>query len=125
VPHCAEELPIRLAHRVKDLDELPLGLHDMPSIRKVKNWYAQSFEVSFLASHTTWTSHSDQPCVLQELINFPKPNLPSNIQQAMIKAQHESPPLPEAVPNPSLPKHMQAQYHKSYNGKARIGLGHK
>lgn len=41
-----EELPIRLAHRVKDLDELPLGLHDMPSIRKVKNWYAQSFEVS-------------------------------------------------------------------------------
>ena len=41
----AEELPIRLAHRVKDLDELPLGLHDMPSIKKVKNWYAQSFEV--------------------------------------------------------------------------------
>jgi len=41
-----EELPIRLAHRVKDLDELPLGLHDMPSIKKVKNWYAQSFEVS-------------------------------------------------------------------------------
>lgn len=41
-----EELPIRLAHRVKDLDELPLGLSDMPSIKKVKNWYAQSFEVS-------------------------------------------------------------------------------
>ncbi|KAK9898545.1 pyruvate dehydrogenase kinase [Cystobasidium minutum MCA 4210] len=100
----AEELPIRLAHRVKDLDELPLGLHDMPSIRKVKNWYAQSFE---------------------ELVNFPKPNLPQDIQQAMAKAQHESPPLPEAIPNPSLPKHMQSQYHKAQNGKARIGLGHK
>ena len=42
----AEELPIRLAHRVRDLDELPNKLNEMPSIIKVKNWYAQSFEVS-------------------------------------------------------------------------------
>jgi hypothetical protein len=41
----AAELPIRLAHRVKELDELPHGLHKMPSIEKVKRWYAQSFEV--------------------------------------------------------------------------------
>lgn len=41
----AAELPIRLAHRVKELDELPQGLHKMPSIEKVKRWYAQSFEV--------------------------------------------------------------------------------
>ena len=41
----AEELPVRLAHRVKELDELPHGLSDMPSITKVKEWYAQSFEV--------------------------------------------------------------------------------
>lgn len=41
-----EELPVRLAHRVKELDELPHNLHAMPSIKKVKNWYAQSFEVS-------------------------------------------------------------------------------
>lgn len=47
-----EELPIRLAHRVKDLDELPLGLHEMPSIKKVKNWYAQSFDVSESGTHT-------------------------------------------------------------------------
>ena len=40
-----EELPIRLAHRVKELDELPGHLCDMPSIIKVKNWYAQSFKV--------------------------------------------------------------------------------
>ena len=43
-----EELPVRLAHRVKELDALPCDLSDMPSIRKVKNWYAQSFEVHFL-----------------------------------------------------------------------------
>lgn len=42
---CLEELPIRLAHRVKELDELPRSLGDMPSIIKVKNWYAQSFQV--------------------------------------------------------------------------------
>jgi len=42
----ADELPVRLAHRVKDLDHLPDKLHEMPSIQKVKNWYAQSFEVT-------------------------------------------------------------------------------
>ena len=40
-----EELPVRLAHRVKELDELPHNLSAMPSINKVKDWYAQSFEV--------------------------------------------------------------------------------
>lgn len=39
-----EELPIRLAHRVKELAELPDQLNEMPSISKVKEWYAQSFE---------------------------------------------------------------------------------
>lgn len=31
----AEELPIRLAHRVKELDSLPHNLSNMPSIMKV------------------------------------------------------------------------------------------
>jgi pyruvate dehydrogenase kinase 2/3/4 len=44
----SEELPVRLAHRVKELDELPHNLSVMPSIKKVKNWYAQSFEVQCL-----------------------------------------------------------------------------
>lgn len=39
-----EELPIRLALKVKDLENAPLGLLDQPSTIKVKNWYAQSFE---------------------------------------------------------------------------------
>lgn len=42
----AEELPIRLAHRVQELEDLPDGLNEMPSVQKVKDWYAQSFEVS-------------------------------------------------------------------------------
>jgi hypothetical protein len=43
-----EELPVRLAHRVRDLHDLPQGLSDMPSIRRVKEWYAQSFEASIV-----------------------------------------------------------------------------
>ena len=42
----SEELPIRLSHRIAELDALPDGLNKMPSIEKVKEWYAQSFEVS-------------------------------------------------------------------------------
>jgi pyruvate dehydrogenase kinase 2/3/4 len=42
----SEELPIRLAHRVQELSHLPDGLNEMPSIQKVQDWYAQSFEVS-------------------------------------------------------------------------------
>jgi pyruvate dehydrogenase kinase 2/3/4 len=40
----SEELPIRLAHRVEELNNLPDGLNEMSSIKKVKDWYAQSFE---------------------------------------------------------------------------------
>lgn len=41
----SEELPIRLAHRVQELGDLPDGLNEMPSISRVRDWYAQSFEV--------------------------------------------------------------------------------
>ena len=44
----SEELPIRLAHRVQELGDLPDGLNDMPSIQRVRDWYAQSFEVGTL-----------------------------------------------------------------------------
>jgi len=40
----SEELPIRLAHRVEELADLPDGLNEMPSIKRVQDWYAQSFE---------------------------------------------------------------------------------
>jgi pyruvate dehydrogenase kinase 2/3/4 len=41
----SEELPIRLAHRVEELGDLPDGLNEMESIKRVQDWYAQSFEV--------------------------------------------------------------------------------
>lgn len=38
------ELPIRLAHRIVELDNLPHGLNQMPSVRRVSEWYRQSFD---------------------------------------------------------------------------------
>jgi pyruvate dehydrogenase kinase 2/3/4 len=37
------EVPIRLAQRVKDLNELPYGLSKNHSVNKVREWYLQSF----------------------------------------------------------------------------------
>lgn len=37
------ELPIRLAHRIKDLDQVPM-MKDMPSVQKVKSIYIDSFQ---------------------------------------------------------------------------------
>jgi pyruvate dehydrogenase kinase 2/3/4 len=54
----SEELPIRLAHRVQELDELPDGLNEMPSIQRVRDWYAQSFEVRLPSQTLRFTSDS-------------------------------------------------------------------
>ncbi|KAJ3070206.1 hypothetical protein HDU98_006748 [Podochytrium sp. JEL0797] len=46
------ELPIRIARRVVELENLPYGLSKMSSVQKVANWYSQSYS---------------------DLINFPSP----------------------------------------------------
>ncbi|KAG2430280.1 hypothetical protein HXX76_010375 [Chlamydomonas incerta] len=37
------EIPIRLAHRLKDLSNLPEALSNEPHVRRVKGWYTASF----------------------------------------------------------------------------------
>ncbi|KAH9962553.1 mitochondrial pyruvate dehydrogenase [Lactifluus volemus] len=73
-----EELPVRLAHRAKELDGLPHNLTNMPSIQKVKNWYAQSFE---------------------ELINFPPISLQPDIRTALDQGDISLLSLPVSTPN--------------------------
>ena len=46
-----EEMPVRYAHRIKNLEHLPHGLSDMPSVQQVREWYVNS---------------------AQELLQFPK-----------------------------------------------------
>ncbi|KAI9454777.1 mitochondrial branched-chain alpha-ketoacid dehydrogenase kinase-domain-containing protein [Lactarius psammicola] len=92
-----EELPIRLAHRAKELDELPHNLSHMPSIQKVKNWYAQSFE---------------------DLINFPPMSLPPDIRSALNQADIS---LPMSTPNLSFEEDQYGRISDSTNGN---GNGH-
>ncbi|KAI9633879.1 mitochondrial branched-chain alpha-ketoacid dehydrogenase kinase-domain-containing protein [Dioszegia hungarica] len=88
----SEELPIRLSHRVVELESLPDGLSKMPSIEKVKEWYAQSFE---------------------ELITFPKPKLSKEVEELLRARAPEH--FPPATPNPSLDPRM-------HEGPAGSGL---
>ncbi|CEG69781.1 Putative Pyruvate dehydrogenase kinase [Rhizopus microsporus] len=80
-----EELPIRLAHRVKELDELPRNLSKMPSIIKVKHWYAQSF---------------------QDLIELKTPQISNEMKEQLYSKIEE---LPPSIPNPSLANVIQPQ----------------
>jgi len=89
----SEELPIRLAHRVQELRELPDGLSEMPSIRKVQDWYAHSFE---------------------EIINIPRPTLPQDVKIRLARSIRgnggESKILSETTRNPSV---KEGQYRSS------------
>lgn len=55
-----KELPIRLAHRVQDLDSLPRGLAVLPSIKKVREWYLQSFNELRAFEFSTPISGADE-----------------------------------------------------------------
>ncbi|KAI9653769.1 MAG: hypothetical protein M1829_001132 [Trizodia sp. TS-e1964] len=80
----SEELPIRLAHRVRELDELPDGLAEMESIRRVKDWYAQSFE---------------------EITTLPRPSLARETRDRLhkpVKLAGPSTVLEQATQNPSV-----------------------
>lgn len=83
----SEELPIRLAHRVQELEELPDGLNEMPSIKRVQDWYAQSFE---------------------ELVTLPRPKLSQEVRERLLKpakkAGKESRILSQTTQNPSITK---------------------
>ncbi|EGR47027.1 histidine kinase [Trichoderma reesei QM6a] len=59
----AEELPIRLAHRVEELETLPDGLNEMPSVKKVKDWYAQSFEFGSRGSYAQLSEATPNPSI--------------------------------------------------------------
>ena len=97
----SEELPIRLAHRVQELDNLPDSLNEMASIRKVKDWYAQSFE---------------------EITQLPRPSLSSDVKDRLLRSpkngSHTSPILSQATQNPSVTpgKYRSSPWDESTNG---------
>ncbi|KAF8608447.1 mitochondrial pyruvate dehydrogenase [Ceratobasidium sp. AG-I] len=66
----ADELPIRLAHRIRDIDNSTHNLGKTPSFTTVRNWYLQTF---------------------QDITDFPIIKLPPSTQRVF---------LPAATPNP-------------------------
>jgi pyruvate dehydrogenase kinase 2/3/4 len=54
-----KELPIRLAHRIDDLDHIP-GLRDMPSVQAVKRLYLESLEAIVHAPHPAFDRRAEQ-----------------------------------------------------------------
>lgn len=54
-----KELPIRLAHRIDDLDHIP-GLRDMPSVQAVKRLYLESLEAIVNAPHPAFDRRAEQ-----------------------------------------------------------------
>lgn len=78
----SEELPVRLAHRVEELGNLPDGLNEMTSITKVRDWYAQSFE---------------------ELTTLAKPNLDKQTRDRLLNPPKKaSNKLSHTTKNPSI-----------------------
>jgi pyruvate dehydrogenase kinase 2/3/4 len=110
---CTEELPVRLAHRVKELDELPHNLSAMPSINKVKNWYAQSFEASPFPQTVPLFMTSQQ-----ELITFPPIVLPLSIRQALMVSRSDDINFPESKPNPSQSRFVDPNLHTNPNSNS-------
>ncbi|KAI9230168.1 MAG: mitochondrial pyruvate dehydrogenase [Piptocephalis tieghemiana] len=103
-----DELPIRLAHRVVELDSLPNGLSDMPSIQKVKLWYAQSFH---------------------DLVELPPIQIPKEIRGKMQSRTTEI-QLPPNNTNPSIqsssltrsPRHSIPINHRFYTNLDDVSL---
>ncbi|ORY03089.1 alpha-ketoacid dehydrogenase kinase [Basidiobolus meristosporus CBS 931.73] len=91
-----EELPIRLAHRVVELENLPHGLSLMPSVIKVKNWYAESFS---------------------DFTNFPRPDLPRDVKD---KLKATLRPVEDGI------ELMNSSKHASYeNSNSSVSLPHR
>lgn len=79
---------------MQELDDLPDGLGEMSSIKKVSDWYAQSFE---------------------EITEMPKPNLDKPTRDKLLNPPKKHTKLPSNVRNPSIPK--QAENGASLNSK--------
>ncbi|KAF9164371.1 hypothetical protein DFQ27_001866 [Actinomortierella ambigua] len=99
----SEELPIRLAHRVKELEELPHNLSEMPSIIRVKNWYAQSF---------------------QDIVDFPSREMSPKLKEMakQMRNQSDMQALPGNTPNLAVPS---SQSGIAPNGRRAVSLSHR
>lgn len=101
----AEELPVRLAHRVRELDTLPNKLNEMPSIEK--GWSSASLNaINMLTEIVSFTVKAWYAQSFEELVSFPWPKLPPEVSKVLQSNDANAPPLPHTRRNPSLPPHL-------------------
>jgi pyruvate dehydrogenase kinase 2/3/4 len=96
-----KDLPVRLAHRIQDLDQVP-SMRDMPSVQKVKNVYIDSFLA--LTSQSKIRSPEEEAEFATLLENLYSKH--SNVLMQMAQGAYE---LREAVKNGQIDGNMCAE----------------
>lgn len=75
----SDELPVRLAHKVFELENLPPALAKTPSVRRVLGWYAQSFED------------------ITRMVEFSKERIPTEVKAQLLESSSNSLAIPSSL----------------------------
>lgn len=75
----SDELPVRLAHKVFELENLPEPLAKTPSVLRVLGWYAQSFED------------------ITQMVDFVKNKIPAEVKQELLESSSNSLAIPSSL----------------------------
>lgn len=115
----ADELPVRLAHRVRELENLPDGLPEAPSIKRVHGWYVKSFEdivemQQYAREHLSDQLRSDLLQVSSETLSSPAKKFNINVDKDYIK-----PTLTNGANVTSPPSPPETTQHKSFFGSLK------
>jgi pyruvate dehydrogenase kinase 2/3/4 len=88
--HIYNEIPVRLAKRVTDLNNLPFGLSKNHSINKIREWYLISFEeLTEIKKPITQTEIIDFKNVIENIYNRHSTTL-STISKGLYELQNEN-----------------------------------
>lgn len=87
-----DELPIRLAHRIRDIDNSAHDLGKSSSFKTVRNWYLQSFEVCHPLTFIATMPHFIlRKFLASQQLNFPQAHNASSSQPP--PQTHSMPPM--------------------------------
>ena len=75
----ADELPVRLAHKVHELENLPEPLAQTQSIQRVLSWYVQSFED------------------ITKMVKYVKENIPTDVKTELLESSSQSLAIPSSL----------------------------
>lgn len=75
----SDELPVRLAHKVQELENLPRDLLDTQSVQRVWNWYVRSFED------------------ITTMVQYSKENIPEQTRMDLLESSTHSLAIPSSL----------------------------